>query len=208
MTPIRYSGQYAAAQLDKLPLPYSLQLEVAEYIGHHDLDLLLPPTYLTFARMLGRLPTDAYYGNADFRVRAFEYELSNYRGVVNARCMTMRGRRLVSGFVRAPLGEIRERNPTNMMIYEIDFYVEHTRDDLEFFRMWRGQNTREWPYAHDYGHHKALRRPICRYSRFQARYEEHAAFASTIINRYNNALNVFRSFWNADGEYGIDSDSD
>ena len=208
MMPIRYSGQYAAAQLDKLQLPYSLQLEIAEYIEHRDLDLLLPPTYRTFARMLGRLPTDAYFGNVDVRVRAFEYELSNYRGVVSARCMAMRGRRLVSAFVRAPLVEIRERNPANMMIYEIDFYVEHTRDDLEFFRMWREQNTHEWPRANEYTFREALRRPICRYSRFQERYEEHAAFASTIINRYNSALNVFRSFWNADGEYGIDSDSD
>ena len=74
--------------------------------------------------------------------------------------------------------------------------------------MWREQNTHEWPRSNDYTFRKALRRPICRYSRFQERYEEHAAFASTVINRYNSALNVFRSFWNADGEYGIDSDSD
>ena len=96
------------------------------------------------------------------------------------------------------------------MIYDLDFYVQHTRDDLEFFRMWREQNNYEWPRTIDFAVHPGLRRPVCRYCRFYARHGEHTASASTIINRYNSAVNVFRSFWSGDGTYdsGSDSDSD
>ena len=214
MMAVRYSGQYAAAQLGKLPLPHSLQLEIAEYVGHHDLDLLLPPSYRALARMLGRLPTDDYSGNDDVRVRAFEYELSNHRGLVSARCMTRRGMRLASVVAFAPLEELRDRSGARLMLYDIYFNVEHTRDDFEFFRMWREQNNYEWPRTprtNGSTVHDRLWRPVCKYSGFRGRHERHAASVSTIINRYNNAANVFRSFSSVDGtcnssESDFDSD--
>ena len=209
---VRYSGQYAAAQLGKLPLPPSLQLEVAAYINHHDLDLLLPPTYRVLARMLGRLPTDAYSHNDEVRVRAFEYELQNYRGLVNARRMTRHGKSLRSEFLYAPLADIREMNETRLMLYDIHIRVAHTRDDHEFFRMWREKNNYHWPYAprtngstNGSTVHDRLWRPVCKYSAFEERHKEHAESVTTIMCRHNSAVTVFRSFLSAGGSPDSDS---
>ena len=208
MMAVRYSGQYSAAQLGKLPLPYSLQLEVAAYIDHHDLDLLLPPTYRGLARMLGRLPTDAYSHNDEVHVRAFEYELHNYRGLVNARRMTRYGKSLRSEFLYAPLADIREMNETRLMLYDIHIRVAHTRDDHEFFRMWREKNNYHWPYTprtNGSTVHDRLWRPVCKYSAFEERHKEHAESVTTIMCRHNSAVTVFRSFLRADGSPDSDS---
>ena len=208
---IRYSGQYAAAQLGKLPLPHSLQLDIAEYINHHDLDLLLPPTCRTFARMLGRLPADKYTDNDEVRVRAFEYELHNYRGLVNARRMARYGKRVLSDFLYAPLAGIREMNGNHLMLFDIYIRVTHTRDDFEFFRMWREQYNYEWPRTPRTNGptvHDRLWRPVCKYASFEVRHKEHAESVHTIMCRHNSALTVFRSFNNADGSPDSDSADD
>jgi hypothetical protein len=202
---IRYSGQYASAQLDKLQLPRSLLLEIAEYIEHRDYDLLLPPTYRTFARMLGRCPKDHYIGDGgDVGFKAFDYELSNYRGVVTAVSMSMRGMRLMRTFMRAPLELIRSEVGA-CMLFEVEANVQHTLDDREFFRRWREQHNIDWPRTRDHTIHRKLLRPVERYCSFSVRHEEHARFAERIIRRYNSALNVVSAFRN-DDDYDSDSD--
>ena len=196
------SGQYAAAQLDKLRLPHSLLLEIAEYIEHRDCDLLLPPTYRTFARMLGRSPTDYYANTVDTGFKAFDYELTNYRGIVSASSMSMRGMRLTRDFRRATLELIRAEFGA-CMLFEVDVEVEHTREDLEFFAMWREQHLLDWPRTRDHTIHRKLRRPVERYCSFGVRHEEHVQFAGRIIRRYNSALNVVSAFRN---DYDSDSD--
>ena len=204
---VRYSGQYAAAQLGKLPLPHSLQLEIAEYV-RHDSDALLPPTYLTLARMLGRVPTDYFAGNRVVSVRAFDNELSNYHGDVSARCMTRRGLKLVSVLRRGPIAVIRRLGADQLAIYDLDFSLDHTHDDLEFFRLWREKYGEAWPLANNRRIHPGLVVHLGRYTLFSSRQRAHTDSISTIINRHNSAVNVFKSFNRPHGEYSNDSDSD
>jgi hypothetical protein len=51
-----FSGQYAAAQLHHLPLPHAVLAELSGYLGYAP--DFAPPTYVKWARVYGRLPTD------------------------------------------------------------------------------------------------------------------------------------------------------
>jgi hypothetical protein len=208
MMDIRYSAQYAAAQLGKLPLPHALRLEVAEFVGHHDLDLLLPPTYRALARTLGRMPTAYNHNIAEHRIKAFDYELFNYHGEVTASCMTRRGEKLVSVVRTGTLAEIRRLGWGQLMLYDIYLRPEYTLDDAEFFRAWREKYGETWPgrvgcetYVHE-----GLQRAYIRFCAFEDNHRDHAESVSTIINRHNSGLYVVRAFNRSNGECDTDSD--
>jgi hypothetical protein len=205
---VRYSGQCAAAQLGKLPLPYSIQFEVAEFVGDHDLDLLLPPTYRTLAMTLGRMPTAYNHGIAEHRIKVFDYELPNYLGEVTASCVTRRGDKLVSVVRTGTLAEIRRLGWTRLMLYNVSFRPEYTPNDAEFFTAWREKYGDTWPgRAGGARHiHQGLWKAYGRFCEFEDHHRDHAESVSIIINRYNTALNVHRSFTSGDGT--IDADSD
>ena len=208
MMAVRYSGHYAAAQLDKLPLPPSLQLEVAEYVGHHDLDLLLPPTYRPLARMLGRMPASHHHILTGIRIKAFDYELFNYHGVVVANCMTRREDELISVLRTGTLEEIRRLDRYQLVLYNLHILLEHTADDAEFFRAWHEMHGDVWPGRVGCASHihQGLLRAYRRFWEFADRHKEHADSVSTIINRHNSGLYVARAFNRANGEYDTDSD--
>ena len=206
---VRYSGQYAAAQLDKLPLPPSLQLEVAEFVGHHDLDLLLPPTYRVLARTLGRLPTAYSHNIAEHPIKAFDYELFNYHGGVTARCLRRHMFKLRSVVRTGTLAEIRRLGRSQLMLYDLYFRVECTRDDAEFFRAWREKYGEVWPGRVGCASHihEGLQRPYIRFCAFEDSHRAHAESVSTIINRHNSVLCVARAFRRESGEYVSSSSS-
>jgi hypothetical protein len=208
MMAVRYSGQYAAAQLDKLPLPPSLQLEVAEYVGHHDLDLLLPPTYRPLARMLGRMPATHRHILTGIRIKAFDYELFNYHGEVAASCMTRRVDKLISVVRTGTLEEIRRLDWDQLMLYDLHILLEHTIDDAEFYRAWREKHGDVWPGRVGCASHihQDLLRPYNTFWDFADRHKAHADSVSTIINRHNSGLYVARAFNRSNGEHDTDSD--
>jgi hypothetical protein len=211
MMAVRYSGQYAAAQLDKLPLPPSLQLEVAAYVGHHDLDLLLPPTYRPLARMLGRMPTAHTPRITEHRIKVFDYELPHdYPDEVTASCVTRSpfGDRLDSVIRTGTLAEIRSFNWSRLMLYNAYIFPEYTPDDAVFFRTWEEKYGDRWPGRVGAARyiHQGLWKAYGKFSNFEDDYRTHGSSVSTIINRYNYALNVHRSFNSNDGTVETDSD--
>jgi hypothetical protein len=211
-----FSGQYAAARLDRLPLPHLVIGEISDYLGYTP--NFAPPSYVRWAKMLGRLPSDDYAVERNFIVRAFDYELSTYRGLVNASCMRLRGANLDSLVsVAVTLEELRNASETHLLIYDVVIKVEYTREDFLFFTAWRVKNVGfEWPntpcapnvYIRErrFVVHRGIRRFIHNYVYFLNRYIAHSKSVSKIINRYNSALNVYRSFTSEDGTYDSDSD--
>ena len=208
-----FSGQYAAAQLHHLPLPHLVIGELSDYLGYAP--NFAPPSYVRWARILGRLPLDGFDVGDTFAIRAFEHELSTYRGPVNARCMRLRNAKLESlFFTDFTLWEIRYMNEHHLLIYDIVARVEYTRDDFLFRRAWLARNRFDWPHVprpfwqdSDMVHH-TIRRGIYRYVTFINHYGTHGDSVSNVINRYNSALNVFRAFSSADDARNYDSDSD
>ena len=201
----RFSGQYAAAQLGKLQLPCAVLLEISDYIDHRDLDLLVPPTYFTFARMLGRLPADTSMerlGGLDFQV--FDYELpNNYRGAVSATSVSLSGIRLVRTYSRGTLELIRAEVAV-CILYDVDVATANTPEDFEFFARWGEQYGHIWPRVPGHVIHHKLLSPVERFRSFLAKHQEHVRFAETIRRRYNSIMPAVRAF----GLGGADSDSD
>jgi hypothetical protein len=207
---IRYSGRSAAAQLGKLPLPYSVQYEIAEFAGNHNLDLLLPPTHRPLAKMLGRMPT-AYYHGADHFIKVFDYELPHdYPVEVTASCVTrtLHGDKLNSVVRTGTLATIRRLDWSQLMLYNVYFRSECTPDDAEFFTAWREKYGERWPGRVGAARqiHERLWQAYGRFCNFEDDHRTHMNSVSTIINRYNASLNVHRAFMSNDGTVDTDSD--
>ena len=143
--PARFSGQYAAAQLEKLdallPCHFPLAYEVAGYLGYPP--DFVPPTYLAWARAHGRIPS-MRCSRDRLDVRMYDRELVGYDGVVEARVVRFYGQCLEVDFVDGAYDEVQEQAGACLpycYIIQLDMLPE----DREFFDRWAATYRDAWP---------------------------------------------------------------
>ena len=160
-----FSGQYAAAQLEKLdhsPLfrghTFPLAHELSAWLGYAP--DFVPPTYLAFARTHQRIPSMNGGDTRAAYAAVLDHDVHNYEGyIMHANISRFNGCRLRIDHVIGTLAELRELRREGEGEY-CCFSVELLRspEDIEFFARWRATHGEEWPYTpvSAYPHH-ALR---------------------------------------------------
>ena len=198
MAAARFSGQYAAAQLGRLPLPHTLLLGISEYIGHNP-DLFLPPTYLTFARARGRLPTDVSLQFFDRPgIEVYEHELTD-RDHMRATVISMGTRnRLELSYISGTIAQVRDRAGT-CILAEIQILFVHTPEDNAFFARWTEQRDSLWPntYTRQPLWFQRARRTADRAHRDL---EEQSKLVMRIMRRHNSLTAAVAEFDNSDSD--------
>ena len=162
-----FSGQYAAAQLEKLdnsPMfrgrTFSLAKEIAAYLGYTP--DFVPPTYLTFARAHDRIPTTEV--EHDLHTHAvtsvvLKRDLRNFNNyAAAASVLRFRNDILHIDFIAGVVFDLTWMRPTPVFAIEVE--VPRSPEDLEFFNRWLAVHGVTWPYTRDNEHHPALQGAI------------------------------------------------
>ena len=148
-----FSGQYAAARLEKLdhsPLfrghSFPLAKEIAGYLGYAP--DFVPPTYLTFARVYERIPSL----NANTRAAytpVLNRDVDNFRGYhMNANISRFDGDRIRIDYVIGTLAALREqRREGDSPCYCFVVELLSTPEDFDFFARWRATYGDAWPHT-------------------------------------------------------------
>ena len=181
-----FSGQYAAAQLHHLPLPHTLLVEVADYLGYAP--NFAPPSYVAWARAHGRLPTDdedvygyTFYANmlpSDFRNNNFGRATVvasilrlDYRGLLNVERMHFMAHQV------------------HPALFHIRLQIDARCGDIYFMRRWSDDRRAAWPDTSS-GVHPAISGAVRIYRQHNARFLAHDREAYAIQRRHNNRLVV------------------
>ena len=205
-----FSGQYAAAQLGKLPIPHLVLGEISDYLGYAP--NFIPPSYVRWAKMFGRLPWNEYADDDRYSVKVFDRELSTYRGTVSARILSLRNMRLETlALFDVDVEEIRHSDNVRLIAFDVAINVEYTDEDIRFFATWRAKHELQWPYVFEDNYkwwsppvHPCIKKAVKRYDAFLRDWSGHGLSIDLMITRHNRAVRFVRTFNRREGE----SDSD
>jgi hypothetical protein len=182
-----FSGQYAAAQLHKLdgllPCHFALAKEVAEYLGFAP--DAVPPSHLTCARALGRLPSMQICRYQVF-VHMYEHELTG-DGMVWARIVRFSGDRLEIRNIQGTLQEVQDQAGDSVP-YSYSVSIDVVPEDREFFARWVARYGRAWPDVDVYSMHPVLRGANKILGEVITRWREQDDLQLTIVHRHNRLL--------------------
>ena len=190
-----FSGQYAAAQLEKLdrsPLfrgrTFPLAKEIAGYLGYAP--DFVPPTYLTFARAHRRIPSD--HGTLDAadhmtHAHVLERDVDNFHAyTLHAIILRVSGAQL--GF-NGSLETLRMIQGDGQL-FCIKVELLRTPEDFEFFGRWRATHGVSWPYIMDYDHrhHPVLRGALHTQQMYEEEWRADRARRRRAVIEYNRTV--------------------
>jgi hypothetical protein len=201
-----FSGQYAAAQLGKLPLPHSVLGEISDHLGYAP--NFIPPSFIMWVKMFGRLPCDEYHGEGNYHVRAFVRELSTYRGTLSARILRLCNMRLETlALFHVNVDEIRQSDNVRLITFDVSINVRHSNEDIVFFETWSRKNELEWPYVFENNYkwwappvHPCIQKAVVRFNKFLQDWSGHALSIEMMMNRYNRSVRFVTNFNRREGE--------
>ena len=187
-----FSGQYAAAQLGRLPLPHLLLAEISDYLGYAP--NLAPPTYVAWARAHGRIPDldiqAFFYGRNVVEVKVIERDLHRYTGRVQCLSIARDNR-------RAPVvvldyddtwARIRSRAGA-AQLYSMTIMLATTADDAAFLHRWYTEQQFIWPYVEYNVVHPTLTGAVRIYNRHEFRWDIDVCSCNSVIRRYRDERN-------------------
>ena len=154
-----FSGKYAAAQLGKLdhsPLfrgyTFPLAAEVSAYLGN--VNDLVPPTFLRWSRLLGRLVAV----NPVETIIVLTDELEGFDCVVTGSYTVFNG---VTWVVESATGTMEEHfRAGRTPIFDVTISIPMTDEDVRFYVRWERAHRNRWPNMVDDTWHPTLRRLI------------------------------------------------
>ena len=157
-----FSGQYAAAQLEKLdrsPLfrgnTFSLVREISDYLGYAP--DFAPPSFVRWARAHGRLPCiedDVYDEYVRAPMRVCDFFTNAFDGtIVSAQFFDPDNFALV-GVIGSP-EMIRNLTNQNHALFRITVAVDFGAEDMAFSQRWNRSHMSNWPHTAD-GIHPAI----------------------------------------------------
>ena len=195
-----FSGQYAAAQLQKLDhsplfrgLWFPLSHELSEYLGYAP--NFAPPSFVEWARAHGRLPTDAddvYDGYIMVRMHPDDFDTDNY-GVDVVRADVLRPRGDPDGYlaierILARPWRLRELH-WGHTIFNISIELTMIRGDFDFCNRWSRAHGTNWPNTSS-GVHPAITGAVRIYWQHGLRVRAYNLAQYEIQRRHNMRLEV------------------
>ena len=184
-----FSGQYAAAQLEKLdalmPRHFPLSYEVASYLGN--VTPLMPPTVLRWSRVLGRIAA----------MEVSDIVLVDLDEVVGVDCTvrllypTIVNGRWVSEVARGVPADLYRRF-THAFCAQIP--SPPTFEDMFFYATWAADNGVDWPRVRGGGYHPSLLRLVPQHQEYLREYEEEVTgYIAGNVRRNRTILGIVQS---------------
>lgn len=203
-----FSGQYAAAQLEKLdnsPLfrgyTFPLAAEVSDYLGN--VTALMPPTLLHWSRVLGRLVatnpvrqiivlTDELDG-LDCEVEGTYTEFVDGRWCYSSQTCTMD----------------EHHREGHTPIYDAMINTPVTDEDYRFYFRWAEVHNARWPYLEgDIRRHPAFDRLAVAFRNVYDEFSQRGVMRRAEINRRNRAISYPERIVESDSESYSELESD
>ena len=194
-----FSGQYAAAQLEKLdnsPLfrgrTFPLAKEIAAYLGYAP--DFVPPTYLTFARAHQRIPSRYGRGEgADHAAYAsvLNRDVDNFHAyTLHANLLRFNGDRLHIDYIIGTLDNLRTIRGDGGPLFCFSAELLRSPEDLEFFERWRAVHGVSWPYSRAYDHrpHHVLRGAFRTHSMYEEEWRAKRERRRRAVVEYNRSV--------------------
>ena len=192
-----FSGQHAAAQLEKLdnsPLfrgrTFFLSKEVSGYLGYAP--DFVPPTYLTFARAHQRMPSrNGIPGPANYAAYApvLNRDLDNFHEyTMHANILRFHGDRLRHDYIIGTLANLRAiRGDSGGPLFSFVVELRRSPEDLEFFDQWLAVHGLCWPFTPDNDHHPhhVLRSAIRTHSMYEEEWQAARERTREAVIAYN-----------------------
>jgi hypothetical protein len=194
-----FSGQYAAAQLEKLdtsPLfrgsTFPLAKEIAAYLGYAP--DFVPPTYLTFARAHQRIPSK--YGPGEGANHAayasvLDRDVGNfYAYTLHANLLRFNGDRLHIEYIIGTMATMHALRRGLGLLFCFAAELVRSPEDLEFFERWRAVRGVSWPYTRAYDHrpHHVLRGAFRTYQMYDEEWRADRDRRRRAVIEYNRLM--------------------
>ena len=195
-----FSGQYAAAQLEKLdhsPLfsgrTFSLTKEVSGYLGYAP--DFVPPTYLTFARAHQRIPSrNGVPGPANYAAYApvLNRDVDSFHAyTMHANLVRFNGDRLHIDYIIGTLVNLRAiRGDSGGPLFSFVVELRRSPEDLEFFNRWLAVHGLRWPFTltNDNREHHVLRGAFHTHSMYEEEWRAKRERRRRAVVEYNRSV--------------------
>ena len=186
-----FSGQYAAAQLQKLdnsPLfrgySFPLAAEVSEYLGN--VNALVPPTLLRWSRLLGRLVAV----NPVREIIVLTDELDGLDCEVTGTYTMFNGTRWVVESATCTMDEHHREGRTP--IFDVMISTPVTDEDRRFYIRWFEVYGTRWPDSADDRWHPTIGRLVDAFHNVSREYMQRGNRRLAEMHRRNRAM-LFRN---------------